>query len=108
MKATLELIGNRGMTRNLYLLFCYFLGFFSCFFIFNFLLMDDLGRKDQALFTILKVLEVNNIPLTRNQVEKTLVKIYPEEDLVKKENLILVQKMEFVFREGLIYEINTM
>lgn len=95
------------MKKFFALLIAFFLGAVATFVVLNSLWMDRLGRKDQALFTLLRTFKENQIVVTREHVVDTVEKLYPAEDIKQDERSILIHKMEFIFIDGRLHEVKT-
>jgi hypothetical protein len=93
------------MKKLFALLISFSLGAAAAFLAVNFLEMDQLGRKDQALFTLLRILKENKIVITQEQAKKAIENIYPTEDIIQKHKSISVHKMEFLFIDNNLHEI---
>lgn len=88
-------------------LITFLLGAFVSFLVVSSFSVDEVGRKDQLLFTLMRIISENEIVIKKQQVNAVVENLYPTEDISKEEGSIKVQKMEFIFDDNKLKKVKT-
>lgn len=65
---------------------------------------DEVGRRHAYMFTIDHVLKSQKVEISKNDFVKVLCDWYPEEDIRDQGEKIVVQRMQFNFKNDIYVE----